>query len=78
MMLSGVFESARKRSEGRTDEAIVQQCPSVDLTSVFTRKKLSFLGVMAYLKMNRTDLTMLIVAIVAVGLFWLYEWLNRR
>jgi hypothetical protein len=29
-------------------------------------------------KMNSTDLTMLIVAIVVIGLFWLYVWLNRR
>jgi len=29
-------------------------------------------------EMNSTDLTMLIVAIVVIGLFWLYVWLNRR
>jgi hypothetical protein len=36
------------------------------------------IGVMAYFEINRTDLTMLIVAVVVVGLFWLYVWLNRR
>ena len=29
-------------------------------------------------EMNSTDLTMLIVAIVVIGLFWLYVWFNRR
>jgi hypothetical protein len=42
------------------------------------RKKLAPLGVMAYFEIDRTDLTMLIVAVVVVGLFWLYVWLNRK
>jgi len=29
-------------------------------------------------EMNSADLTMLIVAIVVIGLFWLYVWLNKR
>jgi hypothetical protein len=33
---------------------------------------------MAYFEIDRTDLTVLIVAVVVVGLFWLYVWLDRR
>jgi hypothetical protein len=42
------------------------------------RLRYGAIGVMAYFEINRTDLTMLIVAVVVVGLFWLYVWLNRR
>ena len=42
------------------------------------RLRCGAVGVMAYFEINRTDLTMLIVAVVVVGLFWLYVWLNRR
>jgi hypothetical protein len=38
------------------------------------RLRYGAIGVMAYFEINRTDLTMLIVAVVVVGLFWLYVW----
>src|SRR5215813_5647625 len=52
--------------------------PNGDFIFGLLVKNFSSSCVMAYLEMRRTDLTMLIVAIVLVGLFWLHVWLNRR
>jgi hypothetical protein len=61
----------------------IQNMPAVSITHKtlgirLPRLRCGAVDVMAYFEMNRTDLTMLIVAIVVVGLFWLYVWLNRR
>jgi hypothetical protein len=61
----------------------IQDLPSVSIAHQtvgigLPRLRCGAVRVMAYFEINRTDLTMLIVAVVVVGLFWLYVWLNRR